>query len=354
MVKTFVLLCFAGGVFAQPSLPRRPQNPGPVVPYSVENVRYDSGPNHFDGVLFLPKGKAPFPSVLLIGDSGWQDRDETIAGHKPFLVLADYLTRRGLAVLRVDKLKSSRTIEEQADDALVGVAFLKARREVDAKNTGLIGHGEGGNVAALAGSRSKEVAFVVMLAAPAVAGAKEMILQTELALRTAGAPTEAIDLRVSVLRQMLAVVRDEKDPAAAEPKLRAIWQRAQSSLPDAILNQIPWSETEIQKLNSAETRWSLLHDPSDTLRKLQIPALALYPSRDLETPPKENVDAVSAALKSAGNREYRVEQVAGLNHLFQKCDLCTAAEYGKIEETFSPGAMELIADWILSHKEPPR
>jgi len=315
----------------------------------VENVQYGTTRLHFEGALTLPAGKAPFPAALLIGDAGWQDRDETTAGHKPFFELASYLSRFGIAVLRVDKPKGFRSVEEEAADALAGVALLKMRPEIDARRIGLIGHGHGGNVAALAASRSPDVAFLVVLATPVLPAAKEIILQNELGLRTSGAPTETVDWRSSLLRQMLAVVKDEKDPAAAEPKLRALLARARASLPDPILNQAPFGDADLRKLNSPETRSYLEHDPADAFGKLKIPVLALYAGRDLEAPWKENSDTLSAALKSAENSDHEVSQIPAVNHLFEKCDLCTPAEYTKLKEPFSTVALETIASWVSAH-----
>jgi dienelactone hydrolase len=337
MMKTLALVWFAGTLFAQTP-----------ATYSVENVQYGTAGRRLEGSLTLPAGKGPFPAALLIGDAGWQDRDETIAGHKPFFDLADYLTRRGIAVLRVDKPNGFRSVDEEVTDTLTGLAFLRARPELNAKHIGLIGHGRGGNVAALPAARSQDVAFLVMLATPMLPAAKEIVLQNELALRTAGAPTETVDWRNSLLRQMLAVVKDEKDPAVAEPKLRALLERAKTTLPGPILDQAPFTEADLKKLNSPETRSYLLNDPAEAFRKLKTPVLALYGARDLETPWKENSEALFAALKPAENSDHEVTQIPGVNHLFQKCDLCTPGEYAKIKETFSPDVLQKIGDWILA------
>jgi dienelactone hydrolase len=340
VVKTLALISFAANLFAQTQ-----------PPYSVETVQFGTAGTHLAGALTLPAGKPPFPAVLLVGDAGSQDRDETASGHN--LELADYLARREIAVLRVDKPKAFRSVEEQTTDALAGIVFLKGRSEIDAKHIGIIGHGHGGNIAASAALRSRDVAFLVMLATPVLPAAKEIILQNELALRTSGAPTETVDWRASLLRQMLAVVKDEKDPVAAEPKLRALLARAKASLPDPILDQAPFTEADLKKLNSQETRSYLSHDPAEAFHNLKTPVLALYAARDFDTPWKENSETLSAALKSSDNNDHEITQIPGVNHLFEKCDLCTPAEYAKLKEPFSPTALQTIAAWILSHTKLP-
>jgi uncharacterized protein len=342
----------------------RPQLPKPPFPYKSEDVSYQNNTANvrFTGTLTLPPGKGPFPAALLITGSGPQDRDETVAGHKPFLVIADDLAKRGIAVLRVDdrgvggsegsSIRAS--LDDLAGDVLAGVAFLKSRAEIDPKHIGLIGHSEGGIVAPLAASRSKDVAFVVLLAGTGMTGDRVLLAQNELVLRSAGAPTETVEWQISWLRQAIEVLRQEKDEQAAIQKIRAVWEKAKATLPQPIREQAQAGspDQQIDALASPEFRSLLFVDPAETLRKLKIPVLALAGSRDLQVPPEQNLAAISAALKAGGNKDVEVKELPGLNHLFQKCNLCTVAEYGSIEETFSPVALQELGDWIVRHTRP--
>jgi uncharacterized protein len=340
---------------------RRPQLPQPPFPYLAKDAVYqnESSKLRIAGTLTVPKGEGPFPAAVLITGSGPQDRDETIAGHKPFLVIADDLARRGVAVLRVDDRgvggsqgnSAKATLEDFASDVLAGIDYLKSLPEVDPKRIGLIGHSEGGVVAPLVATKSKDVAFIVMLAGTGVTGEKLLIEQNQLVLRSVGAQTEVVQWQVNWLRQMIAVVKDEKDEAIAAEKLRAVWERAKAVLPEPIRGRESTgnAEQQITMLNSPELRSFLIHDPAAVLRQVKIPVLALNGERDLQVPAEQNLPAISAALQAAGNQDFQVKELPGLNHLFQKCDTCTVAEYGSIEETFSPVALKAMGDWILAH-----
>jgi pimeloyl-ACP methyl ester carboxylesterase len=130
------------------------------------------------GTLTLPHANGPFPAVMLISGAGPQDRNYRVFGHKPFLVLADHLTKLGIAVLRVDDRGVGKstgsfteaTSQDFADDALAGIEYLKTRSEIAHKKIGLLGHSEGGLIAPMVAARSRDVAFVVMMAGPGLKG----------------------------------------------------------------------------------------------------------------------------------------------------------------------------------------
>lgn len=219
---------------------RRPQTPQRPYPYDEIEVTYE---NKADGVtlagaLTLPRSKGPFPVALLISGSGPQDRDETLLGHKPFLVLADHLTRRGIAVLRVDdrgvggstgKVRDA-TSADFARDVLGGVEFLKSRKDVNAAQIGLIGHSEGGIIAPLVASRSKDIAFIVMLAGTGLPGDEVLYAQGEAILKVAGADAEQLAREKALQQRMFTLLRAEKDPAVAEKKLRAALEELTAKL----------------------------------------------------------------------------------------------------------------------------
>jgi pimeloyl-ACP methyl ester carboxylesterase len=335
---------------------RRPQEPKPPFPYESENVTYENkaGGVRLAGTLTRPRGAGPFPAVILITGSGPQDRDETIMGHKPFLVIADSLTRRGIAVLRVDDRgvggstgrSMDATLEDAAGDVLAAVAFLKGRREVDGARIGVIGHSEGGIVGPMAATKSSDIAFVVMLAGSGVPGDQVVYLQGELVARSAGASEAAIAESREMQRRMVEILRSEKDEFVAVEKVRTAWAQGREPLPAAVRAQV---DAQIAVAASPEIRSLLLHDPAEDLRKLKVPVLALNGSRDVQVSAGQNLPPIAAALAAGENPDFTVMALPGLNHLFQKCVTCTVGEYSQIEETFSPAALELMGDWIVRH-----
>jgi uncharacterized protein len=338
-------LCFGAVCVAQEL--KRPQLPKPPFPYEIEEVKYAGK----YGTLTLPKVGAPFTAVVLIQDTGAEDRDATIAGHKPFLVIADNLTRRGFAVVRVDG-SAHLTLEERADDALRVIDHLKSRKDIDAARIGLIGHGEGGDVAALAASRSKDVGFIVILNASGIPGEKLLVARNELTLRTTGAPTEIVDWQTATMRQMIAAIKGDKDERIAAQKVAAIWERAKAQLPEPLRAQAGPIESQITTLNTREGRSALAFDPGAVLRKLKVPVLAINARNDMLVPCSENSRAIELALKGS-SEDTRVGIGARLNHRLQTCDKCTADEYGALEETISPFVLRDIGDWMTNHIKRP-
>lgn len=346
----------------RPPALRRPQEPRPPYPYREEEVVYtnEKAGVRLAGTLTIPPGAGPHPAVVLISGSGAQDRDETIMGHRPFLVLADYLTRRGFAVLRTDdrgvggstgNLDTSITAD-LAEDVLVGVAYLKTRPEIDAKRIALVGHSEGGLVAVLAAARAKdEVACLVLLAAPGIPGEELIPRQTELILRAAGAPEEVVRRERHLQERLFTVLKEERDQAAAAEQMRAILRDYLEGLSAAekeaaVGNEEAFIQRQIEALLTPWFRFFLTYDPRPTLREIACPVLALNGEKDLQVPAGENLAQIEAALRAAGVSDFTVKALPGLNHLFQNCRTGSPAEYGQIEETFSPEALAIIGDWL--------
>jgi pimeloyl-ACP methyl ester carboxylesterase len=329
----------------------RPQTPKPPFPYKSIEVTYENKQGKLAGTLTIPSGDGPFPAAILITGSGPENRDEEVFGHKPFLVIADYLSRRGLAVLRLDDRgvgastgnSTRQTIGEMATDVLSGVAFLKARPEINPRKIGVIGHSEGGIVGPLAASRSGEIAFVVMLAGPGVTGEQIMYLQAELIAKSMGAPDASIAQNRALQETIFQAARSDPDEKIALENFRSDWQQAYGAAPS------PTLESQAKSVMAPEIRSFAFFDPATVLGKLRIPVLALNGSRDLQVPPAQNLPAIKAALTAAGNQDFEVMELPGLNHLFQTCQKCTAAEYGALEETFSPKALEVMAHWLTRH-----
>lgn len=339
---------------------KRPQTPKPPLSYKTEDVTYPNkaGGITLAGTLTTPKAKGPFPAVLLISGSGAQDRDETIFAHKPFAVIADALTKRGIAVLRVDDRgvggstgsTANSTTDDFAGDVLAGVAYLKSRKDIDPKSIGLIGHSEGGIIAPLASTRSKDVAFIVLMAGTGLPGEEIVYLQGKLIASAMGAPKELLDFNREVQEKMFAIVKAEKDPKAASVKLREVVKRSVEKLPEEDRKQAATAvEGQIGMLETPWFRYFLTYDPRPTLAKVKVPVLALVGEKDLQVPPKENLSEIEKTLKEGGNRRVTIKELPGLNHLFQTCKTGSTAEYAQIEETIAPSALSLMGDWIHDH-----
>jgi pimeloyl-ACP methyl ester carboxylesterase len=327
--------------------PKRPQNPTPPYPYQSIDLTYTNPVQHdtLAATLTVPQGKGPFPAVLLITGSGPQDRDESLMGHKPFLVLSDYLTRHGIAVLRADDRGTGKstgdfataTTADFATDAEAGVALLKTRPEVDPHRIGLIGHSEGGIIAPMVAARNKDVAFIVLLAGTGTPGIDIITGQTRLIAEASGASKDDAEKAASEERAMLQVVVSEKDPAALDKKLR---EQLAGQMPEAQIN------IAIKQVTSPWFKYFLAYDPAPALRQVTCPVLALDGSKDLQVPPEQNLAAIRAALKAGGNTHFEVKELPNLNHLFQTAKTGSPSEYASIEETFAPVALSTIGDWI--------
>jgi fermentation-respiration switch protein FrsA (DUF1100 family) len=328
---------------------QRPQNPVKPYPYREEEVSYanKAAGNTLAATLTIPPGKGPFPTVLLVVGSGPHDRDESLLGHKPFLVLADYLTRHGVVVLRADKRgvgKSTGNYEtattlDFATDAEAGVAYLKTRPEVDPHKIGLVGHSEGGIIAPMAAAVDRQIAFIVMMAGSGVTGDQIIVEQLRLIAMASGASKENADQEAEKERETLTLVETEKDPATLRRLLGA--KLASEGVPDAGI------AVQVKNATSPWFRFFLAYDPTTALRKLTIPVLAINGSLDLQVPPALNLPAIRKALAEAGNQHAEVDELPGLNHLFQDAKTGSPSEYGQIEETMSPVALDKIASWIL-------
>jgi hypothetical protein len=342
--------------------PARPQTPEPPFPYGEREVRYTNAADGtvLAGTLTIPDGAGPFPAALLISGSGPQNRDGELLGHKPFLVLADHLARHGVAALRLDDRGvggssgdiAAATSADFAGDVLAGVELLAGQPEVDAARIGLIGHSEGGIVAALAAARSEEVDWIVLMAAPGLPGSELMVMQLAAVQRSIGRPEANIERQIEVQRRLLALAAAGADREAlreAVAELTAIqvaaMPAAQRPDPEELA---PAIEAQAEQLMTPWWRFFLGHDPRQSLREVACPVLALNGSLDTQVPSEPNLQAIEAALRAGGNDELIVEELAGLNHLFQSARSGGPAEYAQIEETIAPAALERITAWILA------
>jgi pimeloyl-ACP methyl ester carboxylesterase len=340
----------------------RPQEPTRPLPYREEEVAYDSAPGvRLAATLTLPQGLGPFPAVVLITGSGPQDRDELVAGHRPFYVLADALARRGIAVLRADdrgvggstgSLQGSTTSEDFATDALAGVRFLAAHPSVRDDAIGLVGHSEGGLVAPLAATRAapeaRAIKFLVLLAGPGVPLGDILAEQQSLILGAQGAPVTMIDANARLLERLIATALGEADRDRAAAAMRAAFTDHIATLPENMRGVASAQmEAQVEQMSSAWMRWMLQYDPLPALRNLKIPVLALFGERDLQVPPRQSKAPLESDLAAGGHPASRVVELPGLNHLFQAAATGSPSEYATIEETMNAAALELIGGWIV-------
>ena len=328
----------------------RPQEPQKPYPYIVEEVTIQNPEAKIKlaGTLTIPHSEKPCPAVILISGSGAEDRDETIFGHKPFWILADYLTRKGIAVLRVDDRgvggstgsTADSTSEDFAGDVICEVNYLKTRKEIDPAKIGLIGHSEGGIIAPMVANKSNDVSFIVLLAGTGMNGEEILYLQNKLILKNAGASDAALAKQLDFLKEEFNILKNEKDEKVIEEKTRALLAKQYGDNKEVI-------EKGMQQMLNPWFRYFLTYNPGPALEKVKCPVLALNGSLDLQVAPKENLAAIESALKKGGNKNYTVKELPGLNHLFQTAKTGSVSEYSQIEETISPDALKIISDWIL-------
>lgn len=330
--------------------PARPQEPEAPFPYEAVDVRFDSEAEGVTlaGTLTLPPGDGPHPAAVLVSGSGPQDRDETVFGHRPFLVLADYLTRNGIAVLRYDDRgvgKSTGDIAtavtpDFADDAEGAVRYLGSRPEIDDARIGIIGHSEGALVAPIVANRREDVDFVVLLAGTGVDGEELLVMQLIAINRAMGVSEEITQQRSNLQKALLELLSGAPDDSVAGEQAREILAGA------GVTGQA--ADAQVAALLNPWMRYFFSYDPLPELRRLQVPVLAMWGGKDTQVPPDGNKAQVDAALMESGNPDVTSVVLQGLNHLFQTADTGATTEYAGIEETFSPVALDLISEWIAA------
>jgi alpha/beta superfamily hydrolase len=339
----------------------RPQEPKPPFPYTSEDVTFINEKFNIKlaGTLTIPAGTGPFKTVIMITGSGAQNRNEELMGHKPFLVIADYLSRNGIAVLRYDDRGvggsqgnySEATTADLATDAEAAFDFLKTNPKINQKEIGLMGHSEGGLIAPIVASTNNDIGFIVSLAGPGVTGQQIIMRQSQDIGRLSGEKENQIKETTETNKKLYAILRKEKDNKTAEIKILSLYkeilEKKKTSKED--------TEKEVNRLKmtfGSNTytwfRYFITTDPSTFWKKVECPVLALDGDKDLQVSAKENLPAIEKALKSSGNKSVKTVKLPELNHLFQHCKTGLPAEYGTIEETFSPGALKIISDWILA------
>lgn len=332
---------------------QKPQTPVPPYPYSVEDVTFTNKDTNskLAGTLTSPKGGLPCPVVILIPGVGAHDRDYTMMNHRPFLVLADYLTRKGVAVLRYDERgvgastgdRTQATSKDFADDVIAWIEFLRKRSEVNPKLIGLIGHSEGGTIASLVAAKLEEIAFIIIMGSPGLSGVEYNIQFEESMGKIMGLSEKVIAQKRSFQKKVFDVLLNEKDIQLAKDKLLNIYKELNPKIPE---NSV---QAAVDRLLSTWFYFNLTHDPAMTLRNVKCPILALFGEKDVQVPPDGNAQAIKQALELGNNRDHEVKVIPGLNHFFQNAKSGAPAEYGQLDETISTSVLKLISDWILCH-----
>lgn len=329
--------------------PNRPQTPKPPFPYRTEEVTVKSAAGvTLAGTLSLPQGKGPFPAVVMITGSGAQDRDETILGHKPFAVIADRLTRDGIAVLRVDDrgfAKStgdfaSATDDDFAVDAAANVAFLRGRADIDPARIGLIGHSEGGLVAPKVAARDANLAFIVLMAGPGVTLSEVGRAQRAAFLPAMGMSPERIRQSQALADHIGDAMKGARDEVDAKARAIAVIKAEGGD----IVPTPAQAEALATQMSSGWMRDLADYDPAPTLAKVKCPILALNGSKDRQVPPEQNLPAIRKA--TSANPDVTIVELPDLNHLFQTAKTGAVGEYADIEETIAPIALDTMSAWI--------
>lgn len=340
----------------------RPQEPLPPYAYYTEDVKFKNEKEKVTlaGTLTLPKKEGKFPIVILISGSGPQNRNEELMGHKPFLVLADYLTKNGIGVLRYDDRGTNEsegnfsacTSQNFANDVDAAIKYLLTRKEIDKKKIGLIGHSEGGLIAPMVASKNKNVAYIVLLAGPGMSGGDILLLQQELIGRANGVKEEDLAETKSMNAAAYQIISKSKDATEAKKQLVDYYKKAIEALPeDKRPTQQEAEEgisTQISAITGTWMYFFIKHDPYPNLKNVKCPVLALNGEKDLQVPPKENLEALKKGIELGKNKNVTTKQLANMNHLFQECKTGSPSEYATIEQTMSPIALNEISTWILT------
>lgn len=347
---------------------KRPQTPKPPLGYFSEDIAYSNagGSIIFGATLTRPMDKVlkKYPAVILITGSGQQDRDETLFEHKPFAVIADYLTKQGIVVLRVDDREKGQTTgkfmqsttQDFANDVEAGIDYLKTRKEVDVNNIGLIGHSEGGMIAPMVASNRKDVKFIVLLAGPGVPIIDLMQQQSADVAAASGLSKEDVDQYKPLYRDLLSAIIIEKDTAIAIKKATDVFIKWQTKTPEETVKKSTGVTNEkeraefvsgfVKQLQQPWFNYFIKINPADYLSKVKCAVLALNGEKDIQVAAEPNLEAIRKIMVEKEVKTFKVQALPGLNHLFQHCNKCDMPEYATIEETFSPEALDIIGNWI--------
>ncbi|MBX9735163.1 MAG: prolyl oligopeptidase family serine peptidase [Chitinophagaceae bacterium] len=366
-IITIALLVCSTIMFAQTK--PRPQTPAPPFDYIIDSVEYDNTDRsvHLGATLSYPKTKEPFTTVIMITGSGQQDRDETILGHKPFAVIADYLTKQGLAVLRVDDRMRGKskgnvltaTSADYAEDVMTSINYLLTRKEVDKNKIGVIGHSEGGFIAPMIYTKFPTLAFIVSLAGTGISGAE--ILQKQQTDPLKNVVSEKVfNAYADLTKQTLTIIHDNyslSDSLILE-SVKNVFTKWKMNNDDSTLIKLNAKNVSAEVYANQQIKAELIPwykyfiatEPDQFWSRVKCPVLALNGEKDIQVYPEQNITAIIKAVNKGGNKNITTKIFPGLNHLFQRCTKCTIQEYAELEETFSPEVLIYIKDWLKEKK----
>lgn len=353
-----LFILYTPSLLSQENKLNRPQTPIEPYPYQSENVTFE---NTTDGVALAgtftyPKGAGNLPAVVLISGSGPNDRDCDYLEHKPFLVIADFLTKNGIAVLRYDKRGigqstgdyATATSADFARDVEFAISYLKNRKEINKNKIGLIGHSEGGIIAPMVAEKSKDVRYIILMAGPTIKGDKLLLLQDRLISQSLGESESNIALAEKLNAQSYAIANDSISIENIKENLRAHIKNTYKVNPGLVkpetMSEDEFIDREIKFYTDNWTQFYIRYDPEKMLEKVNIPLLALFGSKDLQVPPTENAQILERLAKDKKN--FQITIIPNLNHLFQECETGSPREYKRIEQTVSPIALNKMANWI--------
>jgi pimeloyl-ACP methyl ester carboxylesterase len=337
----------------------------PTLPIDAREVTFPNGDITLAGTLTLPATPGPHPAVLLISGSGQQDRDEQIPfvpGYKPFQSIAEYLTDRGIAVLRYDDRgvggsngdPTHATSVDFAQDAEAGLNYLLTLPEINHEQIGLFGHSEGSIIAAMIAANNPDVAFVISMAGPAVSGYDLLLLQTERVLSTSGMSDEEVASAMKDQRQMLDLTVAGDWPAL-ETFMLEVGRKQIAALPAEQREALGDPEVFLQKQAEMSMpamqgwmRWFLTHNPADDWQQIDAPVLALFGGLDTQVDLEQNRPAMEEALSTAGNDDVTVRVFDDANHLFQQAITGSPQEYATLPAQFVAGFLDTIGEWITA------
>lgn len=336
------------------------------LPYAVEEVSFINGDNYFAGTLTLPNYKGKHPAVVLITGSGAQTRDEDIFGFKIFKVIADHLTRNGIAVLRYDDRNTGEskgtpvnesTSEDFAEDVSKAVDFLLSRNDINPNQIGLLGHSEGGIIAPLVASKRNDLAFIVLMAGPSVPGKDVIVEQSRMIRKTAGESDEDIDDNIAYLNRVIKCVETNSGWEELKSDLKVDMKKGIEEMSEEERSKIEdvdeYINTNVNNfVKSFDSEWMkffLYFDPASVLEKTRCPVLALFGGLDLQVLVSQNYEPMKKVLSERGNFDFEIKVFDKANHLFQEAETGSPSEYSQLKKEFIPGYLDYVTGWILKY-----
>jgi pimeloyl-ACP methyl ester carboxylesterase len=344
----------------------RPQEPIPPYPYIEEEMDFNvKGVNYdFKGTLTLPSKDKKHPCLILVTGSGIQNRDEEVFGHKPFKVLADYLTKNGIAVFRYDdrgwgsnsndSIIINATTLDYAIDAQAAFDLISNHPNIDNKNIGMLGHSEGGAIVSICASKNIDLKYIILLAGPGMKGIDVLLQQNKAYFEKANSPQFAINFQLSTLNRIYQLIETHQNDDTIEKNMNKWFDKELKKLDESQRKEIQFSNHDVRKqfVKSLTSNWMrtfMMLDPADYLEKVQQPVLAINGTNDIQVLYKYNLPAIEKALKKGNNNNFKIQTAEGMNHLFQESKSGMVDEYSQIEQTISPIILSQIKDFVIEH-----